>query len=113
MVGGGPPAQVRALFPDRSAFVQRHGTGPATLPALRRVLTDVRARGFAEEDGEITPGFASVAAPVIDHGGHPAAGLAVTFPAEDVGPDDRGQLAERVTTAAHLLSRRIGGRGQE
>jgi DNA-binding IclR family transcriptional regulator len=113
MLAALPAAQVRALFPDRSAFVQRHDTGPTTLPALRRVLTDVRSRGFAEEDGEITPGFASVAAAVHDHSGYPAAGLAVTFPTRDVGPDQRGELAERVTTAAHLLSRRIGGRGQE
>lgn len=110
MLAALPPAQVRALFPDRGSFVQRHGTGPTTLPALRRVLTDVRTRGFAEEDGEITPGFASVAAAVSDHSGYPAAGLAVTFPAEDVGKDRRGELADRVAAAAHLLSRRIGGR---
>lgn len=110
MLAALPAAQVRALFPDRSAFVQRHGTGPTTLPGLRRVLTDVRSRGFAEEDGEITPGFASVAAAVLDHSGYPAAGLAVTFPAEDVVTDRRGELADRVAAAAHLLSRRIGGR---
>jgi DNA-binding IclR family transcriptional regulator len=105
-----PPAQVRALFPDRSAFVQRHGTGPASLPALRHVLTDVRARGYAQEEGEITPGFASVAAAVLDHSGYPAAGLAVTFPTADVGPDERGDLADRVVAAARQLDRRIGGR---
>lgn len=110
MLAALPAAQVRALFPDRSAFVQRHGTGPSTLPALRRVLADVRATGFAEEDGEVTPGFASVAAAVLDHGGYPAAGLAVTFRREDVDPDQRGDLAGRVTAAAGQLSRRIGGR---
>src|SRR5918996_5673968 len=30
-----PPAQVRALYPDQGAFVQRHGTGPTSLSALR------------------------------------------------------------------------------
>lgn len=110
MLASLPPAQVRALFPDRTAFVQRHGTGPTTLPALRRVLTAVRSRGFAEEEGEITPGFASVAAAVLDHGGYPAAGLAVTFPTQDVDPALRAELADRVADAAHLLSRRIGGR---
>src|SRR5690242_20764120 len=29
-----PAAQVRALYPDRSTFVQRHGTGPTSLSAL-------------------------------------------------------------------------------
>jgi DNA-binding IclR family transcriptional regulator len=112
MLAALPTAQVRALFPDRSVFVQRHGIGPVTLPALRRVLVDVRARGFAQEDGEITPGFASVAAAVLDHSGYPAAGLAVTFPTQDVGADQRADLAGRVVSAARLLDRRIGGRAR-
>ena len=86
-----PPAQVRALFPDATAFVDRHGSGPARLSELRRLLADVRRAGHAGEDGEVTPGFASVAAAVHDHAGRPAASVAVTFPAEDVdGPAARG-----------------------
>jgi DNA-binding IclR family transcriptional regulator len=112
MLAALPSAQVRAQFPDRTAFVQRHDTGPATLPALRRVLVDVRARGYAQEDGEITPGFASVATAVLDHSGYPAAGLAVTFPTQDVGPDQRADLAGRVVAAASVLGARIGGRGR-
>ena len=57
-----PAAQVRALYPDRSAFVDRHGTGPPRLSALRTLLSETRQRGYATEDGEVTPGFASVAA---------------------------------------------------
>src|SRR6476469_10760402 len=45
-----PAAQVRALFPDRTAFVQRHAGGPTSLPELRRLLTAVRAAGHAFED---------------------------------------------------------------
>jgi DNA-binding IclR family transcriptional regulator len=101
-----PAAQVRALFPDRTAFVQRHGLGPTTLPALRRLLTDVRARGHAVEDGEITPGFASVGVAVLDHAGHPAAGVAVTYPSS-AGLDPHA-LAARVQRAADELARRIG-----
>jgi DNA-binding IclR family transcriptional regulator len=55
-----PAAQVRALFPTPEAFVDRTGVGPRSLTALRRVLTDVRRQGYANEDGEVTPGFASV-----------------------------------------------------
>jgi DNA-binding IclR family transcriptional regulator len=101
-----PAAQVRALFPDRSAFVQRHGTGPASLSVLRRVLTDVRSRGYAVEDGEVTPGFASVAAAATDHTGHPVAGVAVTFPS---GAPTAEPIQE-VRRTAGQLTRRVGGR---
>jgi DNA-binding IclR family transcriptional regulator len=105
-----PPAQVRALFPDASAFVERHGTGPASLSALRRILVDVRQRGHATEDGEVTPGFASLAAPVVDHTGRPVAGVAVTFPSDEVPAADRAPLLPPVMRAAAELSRRLGGR---
>ena len=74
-----PAAQVRALYPDAEAFVDRHGTGPRTLSQLRTLLADTRQRGYAIEEGEVTPGFASVAAAVLDHNGHPVAGLALTY----------------------------------
>src|SRR3954447_11432590 len=74
-----PAPQVRALYPSARDFVDRHGQGPRTLSALRTVLSETRQRGYATEDGEVTPGLASVAAPVLDHNGHPVAGVAVTY----------------------------------
>jgi DNA-binding IclR family transcriptional regulator len=101
-----PAAQVRALYPDRAAFVDRHGTGPTSLSTLRAVLAETRQRGFATEEGEVTPGFASVAAAVLDHNAHPVAGLAVTFetPGTDAAP-----LATAVRRAAEALTGRLGG----
>jgi DNA-binding IclR family transcriptional regulator len=104
-----PEAQVRALFPDAEAFVDRHGSGPRTLPALRRVLAEVRRTGHAGEDGEVTPGLASVGAAVHDHTGRPVAGAAVTFEAGDVDAVARAALARQVRTAAAELTRRIRG----
>ena len=105
-----PAAQVRALYPDRSAFVDRTGVGPQSLTALRSVLTDTRRRGHAREDGEVTPGLASIAAPVLDHNGHPVAGVAVTFPADGSAGADVAELAASVARTAGQLSRRLGGR---
>jgi DNA-binding IclR family transcriptional regulator len=104
-----PPAQVKALFPDATAFVDRHGSGPRRLSELRRLLADVRRAGSAGEDGEVTPGFASVAAAVHDHAGRPAASVAVTFPAEDADAPARTELAGRAARAAAELTRRING----
>ncbi len=105
-----PSAQVRALFPDASAFVDRHGTGPGSLTTLRRVLADVRHRGFAVENGEVTPGFVSAAVAVLDHTGHPVAGMAVTWPMEDQAAGAWDGLATHLARSADELSRRIGHR---
>ena len=102
-----PEAQVRALYPDRASFVDRHGRGPQTLSALRGVLGEARRRGYAEEDGEVTPGFASVAVAVLDHNGTPLGGIATTFDArEDV---DHDELVRAVSSTARSVSRRLGG----
>jgi DNA-binding IclR family transcriptional regulator len=112
VLAGLPAAQVRALLPSAAAFVNRTGRGPRDLPALRRVLAAERRRGWAVEDGHVTAGFASVAAPVFDHGGRPTAAVTVTF--RHVCDEECGQtwpdLAEEVRQAAAELTARIGGR---
>jgi DNA-binding IclR family transcriptional regulator len=110
MLASLPPQQVRVLFPSRDAFVQRHGVGPTTLSGLRAVLSRVRRDGFALEVGTVTPDFASVAAPVLDHSGHPVAGIAVTYPAAEVAEDQRQAIVEQVIRAATDLTRRVRGR---
>jgi DNA-binding IclR family transcriptional regulator len=102
-----PAAQVRALHPSRDAFVQRHGRGPTSLTALRALLSETRQRGYATEDGEVTPGLASVAAPVLDHNRHPVAGVAVTY---EAGRADEATLRDAVRRTAGALTARISGR---
>ena len=88
MLAGLSAAQVRASYPSAAALTGREGSGPSTLGELRRLLVETRARGYAVEDGTITPGLASVAVAVTDHLGHPIAAVAVTYPAElAVGTD--------------------------
>ena len=102
-----PESQVRALYPDRSSFVDRHGRGPTTPRALRGLLSETRRRGHAWEDGEVTPGFASVAVAVLDPNGAPLAGIACTFRLSD--ELDVDTLVAEVFTTAAAISRRIGG----
>lgn len=101
-----PAKQVRALYPDRSAFVERRGNGPTSLTMLRELLTETRRRGYALEDEDISPGLASVAAAVLDHNGHPVAGVAVTYakPAKDK------QFVRAVQSTADTVSTRLAGR---
>ncbi len=101
-----PAKQLRALYPDRSAFVERRGNGPTSLTMLRELLTETRRRGYAFEDEDISPGLASVAAPVLDHNGHPVAGIAVTF----AKPANDEPLVRAVQSTANTVSSRLAGR---
>lgn len=107
-----PKSQVRALYPNAAAFSERTEEGEhiRSYSALQSALDQVRQRGYATEDGEVTSGFASVAAAVTDHAGWPTAAVAVTFLAEKVPVEDRDELARHVARVAGELSHRIYGR---
>ena len=100
-----PDAQLRALYPDKNAFVDRTGSGPKTLSSLRKLLVETQNRGYATEDGEVTSGLASVAAAVLDHNGHPIAGVAITYPTGS----ESNSLPNAVMNTANLLTKRISG----
>jgi DNA-binding IclR family transcriptional regulator len=119
MLAALPAAQVRTLFPDPGAFVIRTGRGVRTLPALRDRLAAIRRRGWAVEDGEVSPDTASIAAPVFDHNGMPIAAIGVTVPHRcPAGPADPAGcgldlagFATVVRSATAGLTAAIGGRG--
>ena len=99
--------QVRALYPERSALVSRYDTGPASLRALRTLLREVRRRGYATEDGDITPGLSSVAIAVTDRSSYPIAAVAVTFESDrDVEVD---RLVRGIAALTSALARRLTG----
>jgi DNA-binding IclR family transcriptional regulator len=104
LLAGLPAAHVRALFPDSTAFTDRTGLGPTSMAALRSVLQATRARGYATEDGEITPGLSSVAVAVSDRSGHPVAALALTFPSSVPATHD---LVSRLERSAAEVARRL------
>lgn len=106
-----PAAQVRALFPDPTAFVLRNELGPRSLPDLRRLLAAARRLGYADEAGQITAGISSVAVAVLDPARHPVAAVAVSYPAASESAGLRELIISETTRAAQLLRRRIGGPG--
>ena len=104
-----PHEQVRALYPHRDALYRRTGPGPSTLLELDEVLRTARDRGWAVEDGDITGGYSSVAAAVLDRNRYPIAAIGVTF---RTGPDEaaRSELGADVARAAATLTARLTGR---
>lgn len=101
-----PTPQVRALFPDASAFSGSDG-GPATPTALRRLLVDVRRRGHAVEEGSVTTGLSSVGRAALDHTGRPVAAVAATYPEGSIVGQARAALVHAVTATAEQLTRRL------
>ena len=104
MLAALPREQVRALYPNVSAFPDRTGRGPRTPAELRELLREVRARGFAVEDSEVADGLRSVGAPVHDHSGWPVAAVAVTWAGDEI---QEQSLAEAVKETAALLASRL------
>lgn len=106
-----PAAQVRALYPAGSAFVTRNARLPtvSSYSELKAVLNEVRQRGFAFEDGDVTPNLTTLAVPVRDHMGWPAAAVAVTFASTDLPNEEQPALVIEISAAADELSRRIYG----
>lgn len=111
MLAALPPAQLRALYPDRAAFAWRgdpEATGEWRYSRLKQVLHEVREAGWAGEDGEVTEGLASVGVAVLDHVGWPAAAIAVTYRADSDAAASVDAIVPAVQGAAGELSRRIG-----
>ena len=110
MLAALPQPQVRALFPHRESLITRRGVGPRTLAELDRIVLVTREGGIATEDGEITAGYASVAASGIDRTGYPAAALGLTYRAEVVTANQVDALTDAVRAAAAALTARLQGR---
>ena len=55
--------------------------------------------GFAEEHGDVTPGFDSYAVAIRDYNGYPIAGLALTFVSNALGTDRLDVLRNRLKLA--------------
>ena len=95
--------QLLALYPDDSAFARR-GDAAMTRLQLREELRATRARGFATEHGDVTPGFGSVAVAIVDRVGWPIASLALTF---DESTPVTDALVSALKSTAADISRRL------
>jgi DNA-binding IclR family transcriptional regulator len=104
MLASLPREQVRALYPDASAFPDRTGLGPRKPRELRELLREVRARGYATEDSEVADGLRSVGVAVHDHSGWPIAAVAVTWADGEL---DEAELAAAVGATSSTLEARL------
>ncbi|MDU1037351.1 MAG: IclR family transcriptional regulator C-terminal domain-containing protein, partial [Bifidobacterium longum] len=106
-----PRNQIRALYPNRQAFTDRTGIGPKSPKELEATLAETRRTGFAEEHGDVTPGFDSYAVAVRDYNDFPIAGLALTFVSGSLRSEQERSLKTKLRLAGAELSRRLGAVG--
>src|SRR5262249_42713736 len=94
-VAGGLEAGLRILFPDYEAggHLQRHGAGPAALPALADVVLELEADGVAAEVADVAARLVRLAAARAQH-------LAV---AVGVGNQGRAAVAARLAQVMEPL----------
>ena len=111
MLAALPRPQLRALYPSRDALTHRNAAGPSTLAELDALLVIARGRGWASEDGDVTPEYASVGATALDRNGYPAAAIGLTFLRAAVGETSRNELSAATVDAAAALTSRLTGRG--
>jgi DNA-binding IclR family transcriptional regulator len=101
-------AELRALYAGRT-LARFSDQTPTTLAALRAVLNEDRARGYAISNAYFERGVAAVAAPVHDHAGRAIAAINVTT--VDATLDPRrldGEIKDCVCDAARAISALLG-----
>ncbi|MFN8164426.1 MAG: IclR family transcriptional regulator [Solirubrobacterales bacterium] len=64
--------------------------------------------GIVVSDNEVTPGFATLGAPILDHNGQVCGAISVSGPREMVVGEQRALLGERLLVKAEEISRELG-----
>ena len=104
------PMNVVARLGRFTHLGRRTARGPVSHQQLVPILRADRARGWSAEDGEVSEGYASVAAAVRSHGWRPTAAISATFQEAALDADGCAALAEEVGSVADVLTERLGGR---
>jgi IclR family acetate operon transcriptional repressor len=104
----------RSTQREVAEIVEHRGMARATantIVSFDRLVDDLartRARGFAIDDEEFTPGLRCVAAPIVDENGVSQAALSVAGPSGRMLDKRLMELGQTIGAAARLLSRELG-----
>lgn len=111
ILGALPASQVEAIYSRSKQLVTRTSSGSKTYSELKLLLNRERPLGFATEVSEVSEGYSSVGAPVLNHLGYPLAGIAITFQTLIVSEQQLLELGETLKLFAAELSKKLGHHG--
>jgi len=80
--------------------------------AVRKELQEIRRRGYATDNSEITEGLHCVGAPVFDRRGFPVGTLTLSAPAAQLPLSDFKRYGALVRAAADRVSAKLGWNGK-
>lgn len=90
-----------------------HGRLVTSRVEVERILAEVRSRGLARIEGDITPGISALAAPVFDYRGYLATVITAIGPRGSFDPRWNGPIARAMQRHATELSARLGFAGDQ
>jgi DNA-binding IclR family transcriptional regulator len=100
---------------ERQAVIARSGLCSPSAPAhveperLDLDLADVRRQGYAFTPCQMVSGAVGMAAPIFNGRGEVVGDVCVTLPAQRIGDDGQGQLADAVRRCAGDITARMSG----
>ena len=103
-----PDEQVAEIFATKkpAAFTPKTITGHK---AMQAELATSRARGWALDDEEQTPGMRCVAAPIFNERGETIAAISISGPTVRMSDDRLAELSAAVAGAARRITEESGG----
>lgn len=106
-----PPA-FQSEYAARQRLERYTEATPVGESELLDALRDIRARGYAISDGDVTPGIAAIGAPVFDHSGRVCAAVSISGLREAILGADAERVVELVVGGAAEISAALGGAPQ-
>ena len=109
----------RSRRQEVAEIIEHRGMARATantIVSFDRLVEDLaktRARGFAIDDEEFTPGLRCVAAPIVDENGVSQAALSVAGPNDRMIDNRLMELGKAIGEAARMVSREPGAVGED
>ena len=102
------PKDVQADYLRRVDLVSFTDRTPSTPSAVKRALSEVRAKGYAVSDEDVTIGIAALGAPIFDHTGRIRAALSISGVRPTVVGRDFDKLCKLMMASAAEVSALLG-----